>query len=324
MGVLSDVAAAVSQLAEALADWVKAQISTLFSAVVNPIISGLQSWANNIEYHMTQFFSELAKWDTLDGDESVSATMNAGSAFMLSFMGQQDKAEQITDVLMYVMNFIRPFEKYLNPMDAMTVIAEALGGTIPAVGNFFDMVENAIGDGVSTIVETFMGIAESIAGNTPLPDEFDMELPTMEGVQNFLSAAGISNELIDGVIDGVSSYIGENVDSMLSVIGLFLTVVSIGYTWMMGGMTNLFLGGISALLESITFIGGMTGELSLPLQFMLGTFGCAAGISSVILSIKKWAIEGSFNKVELLLVGSNFGLDFATVAILDYRLNQEN
>ena len=64
-------------MANALTEWVKAQISTLFNTIVNPIISGLQSWANNIEYHMTQFFSELAKWDTLDGDESVSATMNA-------------------------------------------------------------------------------------------------------------------------------------------------------------------------------------------------------------------------------------------------------
>ena len=76
-GAVDNAVTMASNMANALVDWVKDQISTMFSAVINPIIGGLQSWANNIEYHMTQFFSELAKWDALDGDESVSATMNA-------------------------------------------------------------------------------------------------------------------------------------------------------------------------------------------------------------------------------------------------------
>jgi len=30
-------------------------------------------------------------------------------------MGQQDKAEQVTDVLSKVMNYIEPFQQYLDP-----------------------------------------------------------------------------------------------------------------------------------------------------------------------------------------------------------------
>jgi len=34
-------------------------------------------------------------------------------------MGQQDKAEQVTDVLKRVMSYIEPFQQYLSPMGAI-------------------------------------------------------------------------------------------------------------------------------------------------------------------------------------------------------------
>ncbi len=210
---LSDIAYAVSQLADALVDWVKAQISTIFNAVVDPIISGLTSWAEGIEYHMTQFFSELAKWDALDGDESVSATMNAGSAFMLSFMGQQDKAEQITDVLMYVMNFIEPFQKYVNPMGAMTVIAEALGtnfdsGVMDYITDIKNAGVNSLGQALGNMLDiiitpSFMGLTgfDKIGLVTEVPSI------SINGIKNFIQQAGLNNEIIDIVCTAF-----ENVD----------------------------------------------------------------------------------------------------------------
>ncbi|MFO7793042.1 MAG: hypothetical protein R6W73_08730 [Candidatus Saliniplasma sp.] len=56
----------------------------MFSSVVNNIVGGLQEWAEGIQTQMTNFFEELAKWDTLDGDGSVDATMNVGTGLMLS------------------------------------------------------------------------------------------------------------------------------------------------------------------------------------------------------------------------------------------------
>ncbi len=80
---------------------------------------------------MNNFFSKLSDWD--DGDGDVDATMNAGTELMMSFVGMQDKAKQVTDVLQRVMSFIKPFQKYISPMGAMGVIADSLGGSIPAV-----------------------------------------------------------------------------------------------------------------------------------------------------------------------------------------------
>ncbi|MFP4052048.1 MAG: hypothetical protein ACLFVB_09960 [Thermoplasmata archaeon] len=108
---------------------------------------------------MSNFFAELAKWDNgVEDDEDKDLTMQAGTAFMLSFMGQQDKAEQVTDVLSTVMNYIKPFQKYVSPMGAMGTIADSLGGSIPAVGNFFDILQDYKDMMLSEVVKAYLNL----------------------------------------------------------------------------------------------------------------------------------------------------------------------
>ncbi len=211
------------------------------------------------------------------------------------------------------MIFIKPFQKYLSPMGAMGTIADSLGGSMPdAVGNLFDTVENIIGEGVSYIVETFMGLAESIAGDTPLPDGFDMEIPSMDAIQNFLDAAGISNSLIDGVIDGVSSFVGDNAGSILGYVGFGLTVLSISYVSYFGSGLGfaragaLFLGTTSAIIEMVMMLGGLSQATSIALG---AAVGLPAGIWTIII-YAAGAVTSGTSIYEGLIVGADVTVDF--------------
>ncbi len=226
-GAITSVAAAVTEMVNALVGWVENAISTMFSAVINPIIEGLQNWANGIEYHMTQFFSELAKWDTLDGDESVSATMNAGSAFMLSFMGQQDKAEQITDVMMYVMNFVKPFQKYISPFGAISILTEWVGATSSYVGDVLDYVENLFRSTISATTKMILGFFDGIID---IDMDFNIDLPTIDGLKNFYNVAGITNSLIDGIICGVGDYFNTDGTDNIILECLSIGLIAISFT----------------------------------------------------------------------------------------------
>ncbi len=41
--------------------------------------------------------------------------MEAGSALMLSFIGLQDRASSVMDVMERIMRFIEPFQQYIIP-----------------------------------------------------------------------------------------------------------------------------------------------------------------------------------------------------------------
>ncbi len=238
--------------------------------------------------------------------------MNAGSAFMLSFMGQQDKAEQITDVLMYVMNFIEPFQKYVNPMGAMTVIAETLGGTIPAVGNFFDMVDGLIGKTISAGIEFFLEITEIVTGgDKEIPSSFGLNIPSMAAIENFLYASGFGNSLINGIIDGVKGFLGdEQTGTVLGAIGMVMTIVTIGFATLSSSSPTLsyILGSISIALEVLALLGGQVG-LSTVTQFFLGIIGASAGGASLGIMIGKWIETLETNKFELAFTATDFTFD---------------
>jgi len=87
-----------ADLATEFVDWAKGGISSMFSKVVDPIVDGLKDWADKkgIKTKMNNFFTKLSDWD--DGNGDVDATMEAGTGLMMSFMGQQDKAKQVTDI----------------------------------------------------------------------------------------------------------------------------------------------------------------------------------------------------------------------------------
>lgn len=87
-GAVDSAVAAASEMASSFVDWAKDKVSSMFSNVVDPIVDGLEDWAKGIKTQMQNFFNELSKWATVDGDDSVKAKKQAGVSFMLSFVGQ--------------------------------------------------------------------------------------------------------------------------------------------------------------------------------------------------------------------------------------------
>ncbi|MFW6176661.1 MAG: hypothetical protein ACOC40_03065 [Thermoplasmatota archaeon] len=219
------------------------------------------------------------------------------------------------------MNYIEPFQKYISPMGAMGVIADSLGGSIPAVGNLFETVENIIGEGVATIVETFMGLAEGIAGDTALPEGFDMTVPSMTAIENFLDASGMLNSLnsagsslISGVLEGVSSFVGENAGNILGYTGALLTgfslIYAIGFDSGASRIGSLIVGSISAALEAVTMIGFEAGWFGLGGVVAIGTFGFVAGIWTIIMYGMGIAENGGTTHYEAIIVGADVCIDF--------------
>jgi len=160
---------------------------------------------------MDNFFTELSDWEDGDGDED--ATMEAGTGLMMSFMGQQDKAKQVTDVLSRVMNFIEPFQEYISPMGAIGVITNSLSndvdsGVMDFVSNIKNTAVNSFEQALSDILDkmitpSFMDITgfDKIGRKADVPDV------SISDFQNFIQAANINIELVNMICDAF-----ENVD----------------------------------------------------------------------------------------------------------------
>ena len=197
--------------------------------------------------------------------------MEAGTGLMMSFMGQQDKAEQVTDVLSKVMNYIEPFQQYLSPFGAIGVITEWIGAESSNVGNVLEEAKNLFEDGVTKTTEAILGFFDGIMDTEV---DLDMELPTMEGLKNFYDATGMSNSLIEGIMDGYENYFGsENLSSVdsnsmdvIQILGMGLTALSfaqaLGLGWSDGMAQALYAGNLALSLISqiaVAFFGWSVG-----------------------------------------------------------------
>lgn len=106
-------------MARAFVEWAKDKAFSMFSIVVDSIVKGLQGWVETIQSKMNNFFTRLSDWN--DGDGNLDATMQAGTGFMLLFMKQEDKAEQVTEAFQFVINFIAPLNKYISLFDRYVI-----------------------------------------------------------------------------------------------------------------------------------------------------------------------------------------------------------
>ena len=114
-GALSKAWDAVKSAVDWIVEWLKTTVAELFNAVIAPMIEVIKNWVVGINNAMIAFFEELAKWNVIDGNESVDNTVKAGLAFLLSFIGQQKAAESVLASLNQIMTLIKPFMNYISP-----------------------------------------------------------------------------------------------------------------------------------------------------------------------------------------------------------------
>ncbi|MFW6176302.1 MAG: hypothetical protein ACOC40_01245 [Thermoplasmatota archaeon] len=266
VGGLKEAADKAVQMANTFVTWAKNKVSNMFSSVVNPIVAGLQDWANRIQTQMENFFAELAKWDEVgDGDESEDLTMEAGTAFMLSFMGQHDKAEEFTEALKWILNFIKPYKKYISTQGAIGVIAGSSN-----FGGYFGQVKDLVSNGISEVIGEFMSIVfgqDGYLGIAGLWDKVEEEGgisgPTfsIDALINFLDAAGLYSGLTKTLVDGAKNFLDENDmslngvgDTLSLVIPIVTAFISIFAAIIGGSIAALDLGlsGISIIISVIT------------------------------------------------------------------------
>ncbi len=247
----------------------------MFSRVWDGVISGLESWAEGIQEAMEGFFEELAEWDEMDGSESMEDTMEAGTGLMLSFIGQQDRGKQITDVIMRIMRFIEPFQEYISPMGIIEIISDA-----SEFGGYFSEVESLIGGAISEVIGGFMEIVFGpdgylgVAGvwETSLEEgEVSEPLFSIDAPVNFLEEAGFLTGMVEILMDGAADFINEvseasktntqSIANLISgVIPISMGLVSILISLYTGdiGMLNLITSGLSIVLSVVT---GMLGNV---------------------------------------------------------------
>ncbi len=274
---------------------------------------------------MQNFFNELSKWATVDGDESVDATMNAGTELMMSFVGQQDKAEQVTDVLSKVMNYIKPFQKYVSPFGAIKTATDAIGGTIPSVGNLVDKFENVKDKGIELVTETFMDIVAEVCelgGMTDLPSDVDIDLPSIDGIENFLDEAGINGDTINSILKGAEDSLAKHSGTLISMIDLSVTVIGVMLAMKsaIGGGIGassfgaMIIGSIGAVVEGVMLFSSLSKHAS----FSLGSFGLGLAISAGIIEVLAIA-EGESTTTSKLVVVSDIGVGAGSIYYLTQK-----
>lgn len=259
-------AEAAKKLANAMVEYVKNEVGGMFSAVVDPIVEGLKEWAEGIQDAMENFFEELAKWNTVDGDESVDATMQAGTALMMSFIGKQDKAESVMNIMQDVMSFIEPFQKYISPFGAVSVIANSgiLNGDATGMGSFFnEMIDNAgekLGDTVNYLVNMVFGDNGMFSVLGLSEQSMNIGLPNIsfKSLKNFAQASGIYEGQIKLLID-IACSINTAEIANWATNGLLVAFSLISLSGFIGGITTTsatvaMIGEVASLALTITGI----------------------------------------------------------------------
>jgi len=263
--------------------WIQNAIKWAFEAIINPIVNAIKGYLASIETAMREFFSELAKWDVVDGDESMSATKEAAIAVMLSFTGMQCYAEPLMNGIGWAMDMIGPFMDYISPMGVIGIIMKAIGETIPDVGNFLDMIQGGIGDaigsGMSYIVNLLFGDTGILKDLLSVTIDLGVTLPTFTALKNFINAAGLGgNMFINAVLTAFESLdvalIGQ---CLVAAMALMVSIIVI--VWC---IVQLITGDVmfsnpivTLILESLSVIFTIYGLAYNPLFALIG---CAATI----------------------------------------------
>ncbi len=312
------------ELADHMISVVKDKVSSMFSNVVDPIVDGLKDWAKGIKTEMNNFFTKLSDWD--DGDGHVKPTMQAGTGLMLSFMGQQDKAEEITNTLSWVMNFIKPFQKYLSPMGAMKTVTSSVGGEIPAVGNLLDMFESVKNEAIRVATIALMDIvAETceLGGMTDLPSDVEIRPPSLEAIEIFVEEAGIESDLVNGILEGAKESLAKHsgsliglVDFSVTAIGVMLAVSSIfgGGGIAVSSLFSMAVGSLGAFIEAVMLLS----SFGIDMSFKLGMSGLGLAIGAGMIEVLAIS-KGESTTASKLVVVSDIGMGFGSLYYLTQK-----
>jgi len=250
----------------ALADWIVSHVSSLFSSVWDTVISGLESWTEGIQEAMGDFFEELAEWDEMDGSESMEDTMEAGTALMLSFIGQQDRASSVMDVMERIMRFIEPFQEYLSPFGAIGILGEVFGESHflenlkPYYDGFLNRAGYKIGEGIGWGLEQTLG-PEGLLALLGIKDMiepliWDLPIVSFNATRNFLIETNlVDNPVILGVLEAISELdLEEMVDFIVNGVFAALTIFSLkSALFTADGRMALFTGALALILQSVSW-----------------------------------------------------------------------
>ena len=284
-----DAVSEVGEMVSALAEWIEDKVSGLFSSVWDTVISGLESWAEGIQEAMEDFFQELAEWDEMDGSESMEDTMEAGSALMLSFIGQQDRASSVMDVIERIMRFIEPFQEYLSPFGAIRFLGEIIPGEMgEGLEGIYDKIIGGISEGFGWLLNNLFGadgLLDLVDFYSWFPSQPE-EIPNIStsGIKNFTEEAGLYHGMVKTLIDSFDEINFSGIEKhWASTILLGLSSFAI-ITTVMGGITqnpftSLLAEGLSLLL---TVVSAFMGEIAWAIVSFVFTY--FNGIASMVLS----------------------------------------
>ncbi|MEF8873993.1 MAG: hypothetical protein V5A88_04895, partial [Candidatus Thermoplasmatota archaeon] len=268
----------------AIEQMVKSKIAEMFRGVLRSITRGLEKWMIGVRRSLFEFLEELAKWNTIDGDESVNETIKKGTAFMASLVEAQDRADKLTQTLERIMRFSRPFREYFGPLGVLGPILKTMGEEVPEVGAAFLRIKEATGSTLGHLFGLIISDENSLSSllginNKPIP-EHDLTLPTIDGIINFLEEQDIfsTGPILFGFLESIDRQI--NTTDFLNFAGIFTAVFIAAFAtwgaWLFGKPNPAALGiyygleGISVV--SIFFVNYMGGLYSFLMQSIFFVF----------------------------------------------------
>lgn len=247
-------------------EWVENRVKDMFNKVVNPIIEKIKGYINGIENSFNEFCHEINKFDIVDGDENVEKVNENAVAFILSFVGLQEKAESLMNILEKIMKFIKPFMKFINPIKVIELVASK----IPGLSDIYDTITGFVKYGVKKITSLFIDATLGFLDLCGFGDKKVSSGISMNAITNFIDCSDIfsGSIILSAIMDAIKSKLetlsrkDDEVPlagAILAIWGIVLIGIGVGltYKWTKGAMyfsdlIDIIFTGIGLLLNCIS------------------------------------------------------------------------
>ena len=230
-------AAAVMYAVNLYLELIKWEIQFLVDTVILPVIDAVKDTVFNIFSIISDLFVIINNFADVDEETEQNVIDNLMIGFysifidfLSPFTSILEDVKILIDVISTVMLLVKVFSAFINPMSALQLILEILGGVVPAINDFFGMLFNVADGVINTIIEKIFSLIFSSENSIcSILNIFDIEFDfgdfpvvTWDSIINFIEYSGI---ILGPGILLIVDIVTEIIEDGKSAVGDFFTVI---------------------------------------------------------------------------------------------------
>ena len=215
-------------------DWIVEQVMKIWNAVIEPLIDVISGYLAGIVESLKDVCIELSDFEW-SGSSSVPSGFNTDSetadvleallAFMLSFVGLQDQAENLMTALQQITTFVEPFLSIIGSIQELPfkLLRMLCGAVLPeSIQTMLSTIVDSASDFAETMLTSllrliigkdgslfslfFPGISLSTDSHCNVAG---ISLPTFNSILNFLTVFDLPFFGLDSIVNSLKTILGE-------------------------------------------------------------------------------------------------------------------